>query len=67
MFQPFRTAAIVLPEANQSIYGDGHVGHKYVTTSEENEEKVSVNFENFQIKFTNVDILAIQNSTCPFE
>merc|ERR1712106_1305805 len=37
--KPFRTAAIVLPEANQSIYGDGHVGHKYVTTSGENEEK----------------------------
>ena len=47
MFQPFRTATIVLPEA-KTIYGDGHTGHKYVTPSGENDEKVVIkSFMNF--------------------
>ena len=50
MFQPFRTTAIVLPEA-KTIYGDGHTGHKYVTPSAENDEKVGT-FEVLASLFT---------------
>ena len=35
--QPFRTSTLVLAGA-KSIYGDGHIGHKYVTNSGEMEE-----------------------------
>ena len=42
-FQPFRTAPLILADA-KSIYGDGHTGHKYVTPSLENDEKVDIFF-----------------------
>ena len=41
IFQPFRTAPTFLSEA-KSVYGDGHAGHKYVTPSVENDEKVGI-------------------------